>query len=71
MDEVDLEKSAVKHPAQEPAKFDEAPGEAEANAVRDAFLKNIGKQPQSAAQPIAPPAKVRSAVCKNSMATLT
>jgi len=50
MDEVDLEKSAVKHPAQEPAKFDEAPGEAEANAVRDAFLKNIGKQPQSAAQ---------------------
>jgi hypothetical protein len=31
-------------------KFDEAPGEAEADAVRDAFLKNIGKQPQSAAQ---------------------
>ena len=50
MDEVDLEKSAVKHPVQEPAKFDEAPGEAEANAVRDAFLKNIGKQPESAAQ---------------------
>jgi hypothetical protein len=50
MDEVDLEKSAVKHPAQAPAKFDEAPGEAEANVVRDAFLKNIGKQPQTAAQ---------------------
>ncbi len=31
-------------------KFDEAPGEVEADAVRDAFLKNIGKQPQSAAQ---------------------
>ena len=50
MDEVDREKSVNKHPAQEPAKFDEAPGETEANAVRDAFLKNIGKQPKSAAQ---------------------
>lgn len=30
--------------------FDEAPGEAEADAVRDAFLKNIGKQPESASQ---------------------
>ena len=50
MDEIDLEKSSTKHPAQEPAKFDEAPGEVEADAVRDAFLKNIGKQPQSAAQ---------------------
>ncbi len=50
MDEADLEKTAARHPAQEPAKFDEAPGESEANAVRDAFLKNIGKQPQSAAQ---------------------
>jgi len=50
MDEVDLEKSAAKHTAQGPAKFDEAPGEAEADAVRDAFLKNIGKQPQSAGQ---------------------
>ncbi len=50
MDEVDREKSVGKHPAQEPAKFDEALGETEANAVRDAFLKNIGKQPQSAAQ---------------------
>ena len=50
MDEVDLEKSATKLPAQKPAQFDEAPGEAEADAVRDAFLKNIGKQPQSAAQ---------------------
>jgi hypothetical protein len=50
MDEVDLEKTVGKHPAQEPARFDEAPGESEANAVRDAFLKNIGKQPQSAAQ---------------------
>jgi hypothetical protein len=50
MDEVDQEKSVARQPAQGPAKFDEAPGEAEANTVRDAFLNNIGKQPQSAAQ---------------------
>ena len=50
MDENDREKSVTRRSAQETPKFDEAPGEAEADAVRDAFLKNIGKQPQSAAQ---------------------
>jgi len=50
MDKVDFEKSVGKHPNQEPAHFDEAPGEDEANAVRDAFLKNVTKQPQSTAQ---------------------
>jgi hypothetical protein len=51
MDE-DMEKTTRKQNETEskPAHFDEAPGEAEADAVRDAFLKNIGKQPQSAAQ---------------------
>lgn len=35
-------------PAEKP-KFDEAPGEAEADAVRDAFLKGAGSQPEQVA----------------------
>jgi len=51
--EDDWEKASRKQKEQQddkPAQFDEAPGEVEANAVRDAFLKNVGKQPQSTAQ---------------------
>ncbi len=49
------EQSQNKFKKEEPAhkkaeKFDEAPGEVEADAVRDAFLKNVNKQPQSTAQ---------------------
>jgi hypothetical protein len=45
MDEVEREKAIRKETPQEKPKFDEAPGEAEADAVRDAFLKNAGTQP--------------------------
>jgi hypothetical protein len=49
-----IESSEFKHrkenPAHHaPAQFDEAPGEAEADAVRDAFLKNAGAQPENVA----------------------
>jgi len=49
--EDDFEKSVQKKAVSErkQAQFDEAPGEAEADAVRDAFLKNAGSQPADVA----------------------
>jgi len=49
--EDDFEKTSRKKKEQEnqPARFHEAPGEAEADAVRDAFLKNAGAQPDDVA----------------------
>jgi hypothetical protein len=47
---VGYEKTLGKRPAQESPKFDEAPGEEEANAVRDAFLNNVSKQPAATPQ---------------------
>jgi hypothetical protein len=49
MNEADREKVIRKPSPEERPKFDEAPGEAEADAVRDAFLKNAGTQPDNVA----------------------
>jgi hypothetical protein len=49
MNEADREKAIRKPSPEERPKFDEAPGEAEADAVRDAFLKNAGAQPDKVA----------------------
>jgi hypothetical protein len=49
MNEADREKAIRKPSPEERPKFDEAPGEAEADAVRDAFLKNAGAQPDNVA----------------------
>jgi Domain of unknown function (DUF4157) len=53
MDETDHEKIVRKPAPEEKPKFDEAPGEAEADAVRDAFLKNAGAQPDNIASALA------------------
>ena len=45
--EMKFQKTNVER--RESAEFDEAPGEAEAEAVRDAFLKNAGSQPADVA----------------------
>lgn len=44
MDEIDHEKIIRKPSSEDKPKFDEAPGEMEADAVRDAFLKNAGSE---------------------------
>jgi hypothetical protein len=49
MNETDHEKVFRKSSSEEKPKFDEAPGEAEADAVRDAFLKNAGTEPENVA----------------------
>jgi hypothetical protein len=49
MSEADREKAILKPSPEERPKFDEAPGEAEADAIRDAFLKNAGAQPDDVA----------------------
>jgi hypothetical protein len=49
MAENEYEKSKIKHPTQDAVHFDEAPGEAEADAVRDEFLKNAGTEPAQVA----------------------
>jgi hypothetical protein len=53
MNEADREKAIKKPSPEEKPKFDEAPGEAEAEAVRDAFLKNAGAQPADVASALA------------------
>ena len=53
MDETDREKAIRKPTPEQKPKFYEAPGEAEADAVRDAFLKNAGAQPENVASALA------------------
>ena len=56
-----------------PAEFQEAPGEAEADAVRDAFLRGAGRTPpvsaRRSAAPIASPECGLSAASNRSRAT--
>jgi hypothetical protein len=53
MSETEREQAVRKPSPEERPKFDEAPGEAEADAVRDAFLKNTGAQPEQVASALA------------------